>query len=140
MLHSGLAVVSVACATKSIRLSSREISEGIFDFLRKKQMRPDEAVMSPLGKAGSNMSKPHPVEFFLYFPAEQIARQAAEKIRLDGFEANVRPAATGDQWLCFATKPIEPSLENMENIRREFTALAASLGREYDGWGTPIVK
>jgi hypothetical protein len=113
---------------------------GLFDFLRKKQMRPDEAVIVQLRKAGSNLSKPHPVEFFLYFPTEQIAQQAAEKIRLDGFEPDVKPGATGDQWLCFATKSIEPSLENMEKIRREFASLTASLGGEYDGWGTPIVK
>lgn len=112
----------------------------LFDLFRPKKIGPDEAVLTQLRKAGSNLSKPHPVEFFLYFPTAAVAQGAAEQIRASGFEVKVKPSAKGADWLCFATKTIVPSLSNLQEIREKFTALANSVGGEYDGWGTPIVN
>ncbi len=114
---------------------------GLFDaFRRPKQADPDREVLVQLKKAGSNLSKPHDVEFFLYFPSKAVAEQAASKVRAAGFVVEVRPAAKGDDWLCFATRQMVPDFGALEQIRKDFTVLAASLGGEYDGWGTPIVN
>ncbi len=113
---------------------------GVFGlFRRNKKQDPDASVLVQLRKAGSNLSKQHAVEFFLYFPTQAIAEHAAEQIRDDGFQVQVRPGSTGKDWLCFATKEMLPDLLALQKIRTEFETLSKSLGGEYDGWGTPLV-
>ena len=114
---------------------------GIFDWLTgPKRVDPDEAVLVQLKKAGSNLSKPHRIEFFLYFPTKLVAEQAALRIKPAGFEVDVKLAAKGNDWLCFATRTMIPELPALQKIRRDFTAIASSLGGEYDGWGTAVEK
>jgi regulator of RNase E activity RraB len=114
---------------------------GILDLLRSKSKKDlDGSVLVQLRKTGSNLSKPHSVEFFLYFPTKAAAETAASSIRNAGFEVTVKRAAQGDSWLCFATKVMVPELSDIQRIRQDFTALATSLNGEYDGWGTQIVK
>jgi hypothetical protein len=100
----------------------------------------DESVLIQLRKAGSDLSKPHNIEFFLYFPTQAVAEQAASRIRDEGFHVEVKRAAKGDDWLCYATKTMVPDLRALQKIRQGFTSLANSLSGEYDGWGTPVVK
>jgi regulator of RNase E activity RraB len=114
---------------------------GILDLFRSKaKADPDQSVLAHLGRAGSDLSKPHRIEFFLYFPTQPIAEKAATSIRGDGFEVEVSRAAQGDNWLCFAKKKLVPELTDLQEIRRNFITLTASLGGEYDGWGTQVIK
>lgn len=114
---------------------------GIMDLFRSKP-KPDldDAVLAQLKKAGSELSKPHNIEFFLYFPSQDAAESAASSIRNAGFEVNVSRAAQGDSWLCFANKSMIPALVDLQKIRQDFVALAARLDGEYDGWGTQVIK
>jgi hypothetical protein len=105
-----------------------------------KKSDPDEAVISQLRKVGVDISKPHKIEFFLYFPFQAVADQAAAHIRDAGFQVNVERAAKGDDWLCFAVKSMVPDLSALQNIRKDFKRLAASLNGNFDGWGTEVVK
>ena len=110
-------------------------------FGSSKKADPDELVLRQLKKAGSDLSKPHRIEFFLYFPTQSVAEQAPVRIREQGFVVEVRPAAQSkSEWLCFATKTMVPDLSALQKIRRDFTALAASLHGQYDGWGTPVER
>jgi regulator of RNase E activity RraB len=114
---------------------------GILDLFRRKQKRDlDQLVLVQLSKSGSNLSKPHHIEFFLYFPTRSSAEKASLSIRDAGFEVEVKRAAQGDSWLCFATKTMIPALVELQSIRQNFIALAATASGEYDGWGTLIVK
>ena len=107
-------------------------------FASSENADPDESVLIQLKKAESDLSKPHKIEFFLYFPSRSVAERAALQIRETGFQVEVRRAAKGNDWFCLATKTMVPELSALEEIRREFSSLAASLKGEYDGWGTPI--
>ncbi|QTN21457.1 ribonuclease E inhibitor RraB [Rhizobacter sp. AJA081-3] len=101
----------------------------------------DAAVIAQLRNAGSDLTKPHPVEFFMYFPTEAAAKRVADKLNSQGFTASVKPAASGGlPWHTFATRRLVPTVEAMVKLRAELTALCALEGGEYDGWGTPIVK
>jgi len=100
----------------------------------------DESVRIQLKKAGSDLSKPHHIEFFLYFPTQAVAEQAAPKIKAMGFDVETKQAAQGTEWLCFTTKTMVPDLAALQKIRLDFNSLAASLGGVYDGWGTPVEK
>jgi regulator of RNase E activity RraB len=113
-----------------------------FNSLRRNgDSSPDGQVIAQLRKH-SNLAKPHEIEFFLYFPTQELAERAAQQIRERGFKVEVSPPISADdrKWLAFATKSMLPKLEALEEIRRDFTALAESLDGEYDGWGTPFVK
>ena len=101
---------------------------------------PDAAVLEQLKNAGSDLTKVHAPEFFLYFPLEAAAREAARRLESEGYVVTVKPSAGGDgTWLCLATKSMVPRHETLIAIRRKLEALATGLGGEYDGWGTPIV-
>jgi regulator of RNase E activity RraB len=114
---------------------------GILDLFRSRQKADlDQLVLVQLRKSGSNLSKPHNIQFFLYFPTRSVAEDASLKVRGAGFEVEVTKAAQGDSWLCFARKTMIPVLTDLQRIRQNFVALADSMNGEYDGWGTEIVK
>jgi hypothetical protein len=100
----------------------------------------DADVVEQLRRSGSDLDKPHHIEFFLYFPSESTARQAAATLTRTGFTAKVTLGADSANWLCLATKSMVPRVEALREIRANFSALATELGGEYDGWGTPVVK
>jgi len=100
----------------------------------------DELVLIHLKKAGSDLSKPHGIEFFLYLPSEASANKAASQIRDHDFQAAVKPPLKTADWLCFATKTMVPELSELQRIRHDFEQLTHELGGTYDGWGTEIEK
>jgi regulator of RNase E activity RraB len=110
----------------------------LFGFFKKRD--PNKDVLAQLVKAGSNLSKPHNVEFFLYFPSQTAAEQAASNLRDDGFQVQVDTAAQGNDWLCLATKTMAPELSALRKISEDLENLAESLAGNYDGWGTEVEK
>jgi hypothetical protein len=100
----------------------------------------DALVLAQLREAGSDLSKPHPIEFFIYLPTRESALNIADKIRAKGFGARVDRAAQGPNWLCLGTKSMVPDLAAIEAIGAGFDEMARSLGGEYDGWETAVVK
>ncbi len=103
-------------------------------------LSPDGEVLAQLKKAGSNLSKPHPVEFFLYFPTSEAAERVGATLRADGFEIVVKPGAKGPDWLVQATRSMLPVEAELIALRQRFEALARREGGVYDGWGTPVVQ
>ena len=72
-------------------------------------------------------------------PSESAAEEVAKRVSQLAFTAEVKPAAQGEDWLCFATKEMVSELAALQKIRHDFDRLAGSLGGKYDGWGTPVV-
>jgi hypothetical protein len=101
---------------------------------------PDGVVLAKLRAAGSRLGYPHAVQFFLYFPTEAAAQDAAEQLKAEGFEVTIQPASTGPSFLCQARKSMVPTHTALVDIRARFARLTASLGGEYDGWGAGVVK
>jgi hypothetical protein len=101
----------------------------------------DAAVIEQLRTAGSDVQKPHAVEFFLYFPSEAGALHVAQKLHAMGFVSEVKAAAAGSSlpWLLFATRSMVPRLEELSRLRILLGELATAEQGQYDGWGTPIV-
>ena len=115
---------------------------GLFAWPRiaRAQQDPDAQVLAQLRKAGSDLSKPHPIEFFLYVPTQEAAERLASKLRTIKFETKVAASLQADRWLVSATKSMVPDEAELMAIRKVFTALATAEKGEYDGWGTPVVK
>ena len=101
---------------------------------------PDAEVIEQLRQAGSDLSKPHPIEFYFYFPTEGAADKACEKLASQSYSVVVRPSASTNESLCLATKSLIPTVDELNRLSSEFEALATELGGEYDGWGSPVVQ
>ena len=99
----------------------------------------DGAVLRRLHESGSDLSKPHDVEFFLYFPTEKHALAAAMQIG-EPFAVKVDNAADGSQWLVLATQAVVPEYHRMADIRQRLESVAEKFDGEYDGWGTSVVE
>ena len=112
----------------------------VWPRIAKAQQDPDAQVLAQLRKAGSDLYKPHPIEFFLYAPTKEAAERLEQKVRALHFETKVQPSAQGSAWLVLATKSMLPNQADLVLLREQFTALAAAEKGEYDGWGTPVVK
>ncbi|MBN2018926.1 MAG: ribonuclease E inhibitor RraB [Sedimentisphaerales bacterium] len=113
---------------------------GLLDFfgLNKKE-DPDEATLKRLKSTGSDLSKPHNIGFYLYFPSQFAAEKAAIRIKKSGFHTSIINSKKGD-WLCLATKKMVPELSAFRNFRTEFGHLFQTFGGKYDGWGTEAEK
>jgi hypothetical protein len=134
LLHSPVLVFAVAALAGLLSCSQNQREA------EKKELSPDQQVLDQLRGAGSNLEKPHPVEFFLYFPTEELADRAAGEIKAEGFDIKVELGADKSSWLCQATKQMIPRYEDLTRIRKRFDEIARKFQGEYDGWGTPVVK
>lgn len=106
----------------------------------KKELAPDQQVLDQLKDAGSNLNKPHPIEFFLYFPTEELANRAASEVKGEGFNVKVELGADNSSWLCLATKQMIPENVELVRLRKRFDEIAQKFQGEYDGWGAGVVK
>ena len=111
-----------------------------FSKLSHAQTSPDGEVITQLKKAGSNLSKPHIIEFYLYFQTKETAERIERKLVKQGYITKIGLAAKGNEWLIMATKPMIPTESTLLEQRKILDALAKSENGEYDGWGTPIIK
>jgi len=101
---------------------------------------PDAETLSALVRAGSDLGRPHDIEFFLYFPSREAADQAAGQLRDEGFATAVSSSDAGDDWLCLATRTMRPTLDELQRLRRHLAAVAESRDGAYDGWGTTVTS
>jgi hypothetical protein len=104
------------------------------------QQNPDAQALTQLRLAGSNLRKPHQMEFFLYVPSQLAAERVAEKVRALEFTTKIQHAATGSDWLVLATKKMIPTEAKLAELRKLFNEIVTAEQGEYDGWGIPEVK
>jgi regulator of RNase E activity RraB len=105
---------------------------------KKQSLDLDHQVLDQLKSAGSDLSSPHDIEFFLYFPTETAAREAAVGVEAEGCDVDVRLGADEKNWLCYATRRMVPKHDELARLRARFNELAQKGGGEYDGWGTNV--
>jgi hypothetical protein len=103
---------------------------------RQRMDSPDGAVILQLKKAGSDVGKPHQVDFF--FTAQKAAdlEAVAAELQADGYSTRLSEATPSI--LC-ATKPVIPRVRTMLRLRKQLSAIAIARRAEYDGWGAPVV-
>jgi hypothetical protein len=99
----------------------------------------DQAVLDSLRDAGSDMTKSHPFDFYLYHPDETGAAQICTQLRGEGFQVTVREGAVDGDWLCLASLSFVPSIEKLSELRVKFDHLIDQYGGQYDGWETIVI-
>ena len=100
---------------------------------------PDQAALQALRKAGSDLTKPHPFDFYVYHSDQPGAAQICDQLAVEGFQTTVREGAVAGEWLCLANQQLVPTLENLSDMQSHLSNLAGKYGGEYDGWETVIV-
>ncbi|MBN2541820.1 ribonuclease E inhibitor RraB [bacterium] len=101
---------------------------------------PDERVIEILDSVGSDLSKKHRVDFYLYFPSILSAFIVAFLLAEIGFEVDVNPSAgRKTEWLCLVTINIVPEEETLHQIREHFEIITEMLDGNYDGWETMVM-
>lgn len=100
----------------------------------------EQAALKQLEIQGADTDTLHPVEFFLYFSTEWNAYVAATQLMNLQFKVSVSASKGSEQWLCLATKKLEPTSERLTEVSNFVEGVADSNSGAYDGWGTPIVE
>ncbi len=99
----------------------------------------DYKTIEALKNNGSDISKPHEIDFFLDFEKFEQAAPIAQAMDKDGF--NVRMFENGDGTFTIeAKKTIVPLPDTMRDITKKLNALTGKYGGTYDGWGSEVVE
>jgi hypothetical protein len=94
----------------------------------------DLEAIDELRRRGADLSQGH--ELFNYFlcRGEDCARHLANWITVWGYQARVMPPRGTHGWEVRAAVTMEPTPDNVLNMRREMEGMARRAGAEYDGW------
>ena len=103
-------------------------------------MEQDQEILDHLKERGSDLTVPHEVEFYVYFPTEKDAQAASHLITQKGFRIHILADPSGNRWLCLALKEMVPALETIVGYKAQFNELAKTYGGKCDGWGTQVEK
>lgn len=99
----------------------------------------DENTLAQLVKAGSNLSKPHEIDHWLYFKSQRDAETAAKELQNKGFSA-VSVAASRHEWRVKAHNRLVPSHAAVAANTALLESVASTNSGEYDGWETQVVE
>lgn len=99
----------------------------------------DEQVLGQLREAGSNLSKPHEINYWLYFPDEKAARAAAGALKAKGF-SGLSVEEGKKEWRLKAIKVMVPTSKAVAETTALMESIAASNQGDYDGWETQVVE
>jgi len=97
--------------------------------------------VNKLKQAGSNLEKPHVLEFHLNMATEQEAKLAQRELNAQGYRtATLGPDGQNPGWLLVSTKSLVPSPEELAAQRAQMTELAGKYNGHYNGWDADPVK
>ena len=130
-LAAVLAAATVACAARE---------EKHVDQANAEEVAQDNEALDQLRSAGSNLTKPHQIEFYLYLPSEADAEAAKAVLRPMGYSVTVRVGANNINWLCLASRTMMPTIQELSEARGVFKRLALSYRGAYGGWEAAIER
>ena len=117
----------------------------IWQNLRKLQQRQNDSwdarLIDQLRKRGSDPFKPHDVDFFLAFATQDAAERLANRLRNEGFDADVvdEPESGALRYSLHAHKSMILTVPDMQELSRRLTEQAKEMGGRYDGWSAKQV-
>lgn len=101
----------------------------------------DLLVLEQLVHAGADMTAPRHVLYYLYFPTEGAATEAAAEAAAAGFQTDVRTPLPerSDEWALVCE--LHDHVLGLDDVRQNtdrFEDLAARHAGEYDGWEASV--
>jgi hypothetical protein len=100
----------------------------------------DKEVLDQLRSVGSDLSKPHRIEFYLYLPTQADADAAASVLRAMGYSVTIQEGVNSINWLCLAARTMMPTTQELGDARVVFKRVALQYGGVYDGWNAAIQR
>jgi regulator of RNase E activity RraB len=126
-----LAAATLACGARDEKKATPVDAEDVAK---------DKQVLEQLRSAGSDLSKPHHIDFYLYLPSQTDAEAAAAALRPLGYSVTVQEGVNGINWLCLAARTMLPTTQELSDARVVFKRLALRYGGVYDGWDAAIQR
>jgi Regulator of ribonuclease activity B len=117
----------------------------IYQNLQKLRQRKNDSwdarLIDQLRKRGTDPFKPHDVDFFLAFPSAETAERLANRLRGEGFDADVIDAPENGElrYSLHAHKSMQLTVPDMQELSRRLTDAATEMGGRYDGWSAKQV-
>jgi hypothetical protein len=133
-----IALAAVLCAA-TLACRSRDEKKKV-DYVDAGAVAQDLAVLEQLRSAGSDLSKPTEIDFYLYLPYESDAQATAGELRSLGYDVALKEGANGETWLCLATRTMTPTAQGIADARVMFERIARRYGGVFDGWNAAIVR
>lgn len=103
-------------------------------------MNLDRHILKLLKKRGSNLKKPHAIEYYVYFKTKTAARKARPLLRKKKFHVELLTDSSAKRWICLAIKEMLPRYEAIRKTERALDRLSKPFGGWCDGWGTQVEK
>lgn len=96
----------------------------------------DTKLIERLRRSGVDPFRPVEVDFFVALPSREAADSVAARLRVDGFEVDIRPMADSvdHPWSVHALKPMSLNVHAIREVSTKMRAIAAETGGRYDGW------
>jgi len=126
-----LTVATFACAPRE----EKQVAQFDADELAQ-----DIEALDQLRAVGSDMSKPHEIDFYLYVPSEADAKAVEAALRSLGYDVLIRAGENEINWLCIASRTMRPTIQELTNARGVFKGLALRHSGAYNGWQAAIVR
>jgi hypothetical protein len=102
-------------------------------------MTDDKNALDQLKSAGSDLSKPHHIEFYLLVATQANAEAAQEELRAKGFTVSIREG-DNNNWICAASRTMVPTIRGLAAARLLFGELADRYRGAYGGWDASIER
>ena len=96
-----------------------------------------EDVRAQLAAQGSDLTLPHSLDLYLYYPSEAMAQEVAALFLDSPMESEV--IESDQHWLCLVHCRLIPSGEELSAIANLMRTVHDRFGGDFDGWHAEIV-
>ena len=97
-------------------------------------------VIAQLRDAGSDLARPHALEFYSYFPTRADADRAAKALAARGYRTTVEGPDDDDEWQLLAMRESLVTEAKVDALEIEVAQAAKQASGYYDGWETAVVE
>jgi hypothetical protein len=116
--------------------------EALYDFDRDRGVMvkiPDDATGQALKRlitAGSDLTKPMEVDFFIAVESKEEGDQIAAKVQDVGFKTSLKQDTVTLDWTCYCTKTIIPQYLEVIEIEQQLSSISELYGGYLDGFSS----
>jgi Regulator of ribonuclease activity B len=96
-----------------------------------------EDVRAQLAAQGSDLTLPHSLDLYLYYPSEAMAQEVAAVFLDSPMESDV--IESDQHWLCLVQCRIVPTTDGLSAIANLMRTVHDRFGGDFDGWHAEIV-
>jgi hypothetical protein len=96
-----------------------------------------EDVRAHLSEQGSDLTLPHSLDLYLYYPSEAAAQEVSTLFLDSPMESEV--IESDQHWLCLVQRRLVPSADGLSAIANLMRTVHDRFGGDFDGWHAEIV-